>query len=188
MKKTILYAAGAVLSFLLFYSIIPLDIYDNFFYFLIIVGGAATALCVGGFIFNLEYAKNSGDNSNFGCLGIAAILAVFFGSSFLFLFHEGEREKNELLKYGVYTNATVVDGSSYKTRKADFTSIKLEFTTEKGQQFRTNYSVDAGEFDKFYQSQTIPIVYSPRYPQIVKIFRTSTDLQQYMDEKAKYHP
>jgi hypothetical protein len=188
MKKRILYAAGAVLSFLLFYTIIPLDIYDNFFYFLIIAGGVLTALCFGGFIFSFDKVKNTESKPDLGCLGIASIVIVFFASSFLFLFNEGEREKNELLKYGVFTDATVVDGSSYKTRKADFTSIKLEFTTEKGQQFRTNYSVDAGEFDKFYQSQTIPIVYSPRYPQILKIFRTSTDLQQYMDEKAKYKP
>lgn len=182
-----MYGAGLVLSFILFYSLIPLDIYDNMFYFLVIVGGALTAACFGGFIFSFDVVKKSENDSNFGCIGGAAVIGVFFISSILYLYNEGEREEKELYKYGVFTEATIVDGSSYKTRKADFTSIKLEYTTEKGQKVRTDCSVGAGEFDNFYQYQTIPVVYSSRYPQILKIFRKQSDLDDFKSEKEKHN-
>jgi hypothetical protein len=188
MQKRILYTILTIASFILFYSIIPLDIYDTFFYFLVIVGGLLTTVSAGAFMFTFNKIKEPEKESNFGCVVVPVLLGVFFASSFIFLFHEGEREEKELLKYGVLTQATIVDGSSYKTRKTDFTHLTLEFKTEKGEKYTTDYSIGAGEFNNFYQSQTIPIVYSPRYPQILKIFRRQMDLQKYMEDKSRYKP
>jgi len=186
MQKRINYGILTVLSFLLFYGIMPLDIYSSMFYFLIIVGGILTTVAFAAFLLTFPSVKTPKKESNFGCVVVPVLIGCFFGFSILFLYNEGKREDAELFKYGVFTQAKIVGGSSFSTRKADLTHLTLEFVTAKGEKCTTNYSIDEKEFDNFHRDQTIPIVFSPRYPQVLRIFRKDADLQQFMEQKNRY--
>lgn len=185
MTKRLLYALLTIGCFILFYSIIPLDLYDNFFYFLVIVGGVLTTICLGAFAFSFPAIRHPEKESNFGCVYLPLLLVFFIGLCVLLIFHEDERENKELETYGRYTEATITDGSSFSTNKTDFTHLTLEFTAADGQKCATDHSISKYEFDKYYQDQKIPIVYSTRYPQILKIMRTAGEAQQFIEAHKK---
>jgi hypothetical protein len=181
-----------------FYFAIPLDIFSDYLYGIIIIGSALITVAFTIFIFSfypgkakentevvpvnsveeIDKTKDDGDYS--GCLVGALIVGVFFGMSFLLIYREIQLEKIELANYGEMTNAIVVGGSSYSTRKADFTKLTLQFTTKSGKSRKIDHSINKNQFDNYYQSQKIPIIYSTRYPQILEILDSEEKFEKYL--------
>ncbi len=173
-KKSLLWGISFVIIFIIFYGVIPLDIYSKYTTFITIVG---TLLCTGtllvfvisAFYGNPEKEAQADDENDYsGYLFGAIIIGGLIGFGILFITNEVNRESTELRKNGVYTTAKVIDGSSYSTRKADFTSLDLIFIDEQKKPVQASISVSKHEFHRFYKMQSIRILYSRRYPDIIR--------------------
>lgn len=120
------------------------------------------------------------DNSSAeGYVVFALILGAFFGSAVLMIKQQVDRESQELVNYGVITEATVVDGSSFATRKIDLTKIKLVFTMEDGEEYTSYQRVSNKDFDRFYEGQKMTLVYSSRHPEMGQILYRLEDIERY---------
>ena len=113
-----------------------------------------------------------------GCVIMPVILVLFFGSAMLMLARDISLERSELENYGHFTLATVKNGSSFSTRRIDLSNIILGFKTDADDSVFVKHSVSAKEFSNFYKNETLPIIYSSRYPSILKI-ATSEEIDKY---------
>lgn len=173
-KKSLLWGISFAFLFIIFYGIIPLDIYSKYTTFITILG---TLLCTGtllAFVISAFYGTPpdeepvNDENDYSGYVFGAIIIGGLIGFGILFISNEVRRESAELRKNGVYTTAKVIDGSSYSTRKADFTSLDILFLDEQKNTKQTSISVSKHEFHNFYKMQNLRIVYSRRYPDIIR--------------------
>jgi hypothetical protein len=119
------------------------------------------------------------DNSYEGYVIFALILFALFGSGILVIKQSIYREGEELINYGVITQATVEDGSSFATRRVDLTKIKLVFKTADGEERTVYQPVSHKNFDMFYKGQEMTIVYSSRYPSMAQILYHQDDIDRY---------
>ena len=120
-----------------------------------------------------------------GCLIGILIIGSLFGFGIFLIFHGIERTKNEFKEHGVFAMATITGGSSYKTRKYDNTVITVHFENKKGEKRVANVDISASEFNKYYQDQQIPIVYSERYQGLVKILDSNDEINAYSGKNVR---
>lgn len=110
---------------------------------------------------------------------VVLFIIAFFGFAIALIWTEEHRTHKELLEYGVFTQARIVDGQSGQTaRKKGASNLVITFFTEDKNTVRAKVFVDEDEFDQAYVNKVVPIVYSARYPTIAKIFSTP-DEQEY---------
>jgi hypothetical protein len=194
MKKIILWATLTVFLIALVYFLIPVHIYQSLLYFIAIVGPLAIGVCVLAlYLLITDYIRTDGgkkkedeskEESGYeGYLMTAVFLICLFGGGYQCLVHETNLEKTELDKHGVFTFAKIVDGSSFSTRKLDLSHIEVAFTLENGQQGYTSISLPKSFFNRLYQDQEIPIVYSKRHLLVNKIITTPEELTRYQNKQ-----
>lgn len=118
-----------------------------------------------------------------GCVFMPVIMVIFFTTAMLLIWRETYLEKKELEVYGKYAEATVKGGSSISSRKFDFSNIVLGFKTIAGDSIFTKYSVSAQTFEHYYKNETLPIVYSSRYPTILKVLTTQEEIDKYTNTR-----
>jgi hypothetical protein len=185
MKKSILWGSVTLFLFYLFYDLIPLGIYSSWLYLIVIVGAVAVSASLLAFVIHTFYPKSveaEGEDAredNAGCVYAAILIGGIFGLGFLFIYHENDREISEFRNYGVYTTATVTDGSSYTVKRTDFTSLSVEFISSNGKRVTGKVSISKHQFDRYYQRQRIPIVYSSRYPQLLRLASEEEFIKHY---------
>ncbi len=190
MKRKITYGLLTVGTFLLFAYGIPLDFYEYYSTFFTLVGSIAVTVFMVIFVFCFikepelkEGEEDKGSNSGYVIFGV--LIVTLFGSGIFFIQNELSREKQEMINYGEFTNAWVMDGSSFKTRKADFTKLTLGYISKAGKNMTVSCDISAGEFDQYYKNMPVEIIYSTRYPSIVKLLRSERDKEYYVQEKAR---
>ncbi|WP_395064644.1 hypothetical protein [Flavobacterium sp.] len=190
MQKKIIFSVLFGLSFWFFYRGIPLDFFHEYSTTVVLIGGIITTFLFALALFNLVpvYTANKTidkSHDNLGCVLIVFVVLFFFGFSIYLIYDEIERTSNEIEKNGIYTTGIIVDGSSYATRKADFSNVTIKFTTKDGKEQTTKQDISASEFSRFSQYQEIPIVYSSRYPSILEILRTDASIAKYSKTKIR---
>ncbi|WP_394771901.1 hypothetical protein [Mucilaginibacter sp.] len=114
-----------------------------------------------------------------GCVILPVMLVIFFAAASLLIWREIDMEKTELETYGRIAEATVKNGSSFSSRKFDFSNLVLGFKTAAGDSVFTKYSVSAKQFSNYYKNQTLPVIYSSRYPSILKVATTQEEIDKY---------
>ena len=198
MKETIKWATATLIICITLCFLMPVNIYHSMLYLIATVGAVAltfTMLKLLGSIFlkELNSAVSNVDISEeerneaiakaynpTGCVILPVIMVLFFGAVSLFVFCEVNMEKNEIEKYGQLTLATVSNGSSISSSRFDFSDIYLAFKASNGDSVFIKHSVTASQFQEFYKNQTLPIIYSSRYPSIIKVVSTPEDLEKYL--------
>ena len=190
MQKKIIFSALFGLSFWFFYRGIPLDFFHEYSTAVVLIGGITTTFLLALALFNLfppKATQQTVDKSqdNFGCFLIAFVVLFFFGFSIYLIYDEIDRTSDEIEKNGVYTTGVIVDGSSYATRRADFSNVVIKFRTKDGKEQTTKQDISASEFARFSQYQEIPIVYSSRYPSILEILRSDASIAKYSKTKIR---
>ncbi len=190
MKRKITYGLLTAGTFLLFAYGIPLDIYEYYSTFFTLVGSIAVTVFMIIFVFCFikepelkEGEEDKGSNSGYVIFGV--LIITLFGSGIFFIQNEISREKQEIITYGEFTKAWVIDGSSFKTRKADFTKLTVSYVNNRGKNTQASCDISAREFDQFYKNMEVEIIYSTRYPSIVKLLRSARDKEYYLQEKAR---
>ncbi|WP_316803792.1 hypothetical protein [Pedobacter nototheniae] len=188
-KRTLIWGALTAFLFVLFYYLIPVNLYQSFTTFIALLGAISiaisSALFVGGIIFLIE-DRNGRDKSNPGVSGyfMAAVFMIgLFGGGFLFIYRETTLVEEELDKNGVFTVAKVTGGDSYSTRRLDMTKIRVMFKLDNGLNTTQDVSISKYAFDNYYLDQELPIVYSPKYPSVVRLLTSEAEIYKYQLRK-----
>jgi len=119
-----------------------------------------------------------------GCVIVPVIVVIFFLMVGLMIWREVQMEEYEIENYGQLTQARVINGSSFSSRRLDLTNLTLGFKTEKGDSVFLNHSISKSQFQNFYKDETIPIIYSTRHPSILKIVNSREELEKYMEKQT----
>jgi hypothetical protein len=189
MYKKYIFLALTLLSIAFFYKGVPLDIFHAHTTILTLVGGILSTILLAITFFNFFPPRavkvEDKKQDNFGCVFIVVIVVFFFGFSGFLIFNTVNESGLEIEKNGKYTVGEIVNGSSFKTRKADFTNVIIKYKTQDGKVYQTTQDISAEEFKNYYRFQEIPIVYSSKYPTILQILRKDTDIAKYLKVKIR---
>ncbi|QIL38785.1 hypothetical protein G7074_05510 [Pedobacter sp. HDW13] len=189
MYKKYIFLALTLLSIAFFYKGVPLDVFHAHTTILTLVGGILSTILLTITFFNFYPPKavkaEDKKQDNFGCILIVVIVIFFFGFSGFLIFNTVNESSLEIEKNGKYTVGEIVNGSSFKTRKADFTSVIIRYKTQDGKVYQTAQDISAEEFENYYRYQEVPIVYSSKYPTILQILRSDTDIAKYLKIKIR---
>jgi hypothetical protein len=193
MNKAILWGLAAVFLVWFFYAGIPIDIYSQWSTAIFLIAGISTGITATAcFIFLLpkkEEVKLEGNKMPEGDNSGYAIFAVFmlflFGFPIFLIFHQTQMESDEIKNYGELSYGHIVNGNSYKTRKADFSNLTVQYQTKEGTLFTEKCDISAQEFSKYALNQEIPIVYSKRYPSFFRIIRSDAEIAKYSKTKIR---
>lgn len=187
MPKTLLFGVLTVFLFLFFYNMIPVNWYGQLLYLIAIAGSVSIIVCVFLFFKNLltvipahYISTTEQEKDSMGCFFGALGIGCFFALSFLFIHNDGRLREIEFRDHGVVTMSWVVDGSSFSTRKIDLTSLKVKFKMENGKIWTGEESISKNEFSNFYIGQRLPIIYSRRYPTVIKFLRSEEEYIKYL--------
>lgn len=172
MKKKILYSILLLFTFWLFAEGIPVTMYDRYSTFFSLVGAVAVAVFATATLFRFlpkpdPEKEMEGDNSGYLIFGV--ILISLFGSGIFFVSHGLNRRERDIEDNKKFAIATIVDGSSFKSRRIDDTSIIVKFKLEDGKDYSAEIEVTASQFSQFSLDQQIPIIYSSVHPSLAKI-------------------
>lgn len=172
MKKKILYSILLLFTFWLFAEGIPVTMYDRYSTFFSLVGAVAVAVFATATLFSFlpkpdPDKEMEGDNSGYLIFGV--ILISLFGSGIFFVSNGLNRRERDIEDNKKFAIATIVDGSSLKSRRIDNTSIIVKFQPEDGKDYSAEIEVTASQFSQFSLEQQIPIIYSSEHPSLAKI-------------------
>lgn len=189
MYRKYIYLVLTLLSIAFFYKGVPLDVFHAHTTILTLVGGILSTVLLAITFFHFFPPKalkvEDKKQDNFGCVFIVVIVVFFFGFSGFLIFNTVNESGLEIEKNGKYTVGQIVNGSSFKTRKADFTNVIIKYKTQDGKVYQTTQDISADEFENYYRFQEVPIVYSSKYPTILQILRKDTDIAKYLKVKIR---
>ncbi len=190
MKKSIVYGLLTAGIMWFFCFGIPLDFFESATTFVVIVAGILTTIFATLFVVSLygpaKEPEEPGmtaesNNSYIGIIGAIFFGLIIFPITLLYL--ESEAVSKELQENGESTTGIIVDGNSYKTRRADFSSLKIKFETADSKTYTVDYDISASQFNNLSLNQEVPIVYSKKYPTIITIDYGNTHVSKNLAEK-----
>lgn len=149
-----------------FFYLIPDAVAESYSTFLAIVGGVLTMVLA--FWIALFAMPKVFDSAPifFGLLCISTLFV--FG--YLFIVKTSNFSSTELSKYGVLTEAIVIDKTQiYGRRGKTIQSMELRFTTKDGVLTTAKVSLSESEYERFDEGMKVPIHYSSKHPTIVAI-------------------
>ena len=202
MKETVKWGLITVAIYVGINYLIPVNIYSAMLYLIVIAGAAAITYTSIKFLASifLKDVMSAVKNTELpdeerkaaiakaynpsGCVIVPVIVIIFFLMSGLMIWREVQMENYEIENYGQLTQARVINGSSFASRRLDLTNLVLGFKTEKGDSVFLKHSISASQFQNFYKDETIPIIYSTRHPSILKIVNTREELEKYIEKQA----
>jgi hypothetical protein len=203
MNQTTKWGIITAVTIIFFTYLIPVNIFASALYLIVIAGAVAITfvsvkLLVSIFLKDLTKAVKNEDDlpederreaiakayNPSGCVILPVILVLFWGAVALLIWREIQMEKNEIHNYGQLTKADIVGGSSFSSRKYDFSKIVLGFKKIDGDSAFVNHSITANQFKEYYKGEPIVIIYSTRYPSILEVVNTQAELDEYL----KDHP
>jgi len=183
LKKRILYGALTFGLIWLFWSGIPIDFFASNTTLVAIVAAISLpvpfiAFCV-SFMDLPESPEETDKTDNSGYAIVAGLIIFIFIFPIALIYHETQLESDEFENYGIYTTGTITDGSSLHGRRVDFSSVVVAFTSEEGYNYNIDHSLSAAEFNRLSKDQEVPLVYSKRHPNLLKILYTYDDILKY---------
>jgi hypothetical protein len=189
MNSRILWLGLLAADLILFFVLIPVDVYSSNTIFFSFLGGASVFvflfLALGRFesIYDIIHKPEPGDVEVPGrklapFAVIPSLLLVF-----ILIFYHGSRKSNELETYGKLTKGTVIGGQSTSTRRRMQTTtsynIKVSYQDSLQRQHIFEDDVSSTEFNDLYEGAVVDIVYSSRYPDLAKAVFQVEELAKY---------
>ena len=158
-KHRFLWLILLILTFGLFFTFIPLSIYNKAPMLISVLGSSLFTF----FLFQLFYNFNNWSTQNINKLRTGIILLfviIWMFMIFLFWMHFSTSESSEIRNNGVKAVGTILDGKSLKGRRSNAYSILVKFSTVENVEIVVNESVGEDEFSKF-KIGNIKIVSAP---------------------------
>jgi hypothetical protein len=186
MAKKILFAVLTIISVWFFVYGIPADVYDTHSLLITIAGGLTTTALLGLAFFQFyPGVENNKDRKNFTYLLIAGLLFFLFGFS-TFLYNRGATLREEaLIDNGASATGIVKIIGSFKTKSSNSVDLTVEYKLKGGKMFIAVAKVPSRESGKYVPDQEVPIVYSAKYPSIIKIVSENSSSGQLTQKKSR---
>ncbi len=169
-RKTIISLGISSLIVILFFELIPISFLSNWKFLLATVGGLAFSLSIGSFLFSMKTrgsSKKSRDALN-SFKGFLAILSLFaFG--FTLIYKVSHFEGNELSNNGLPTSGMVTSKFFLPGKTSTSYEATISYKDENGVVHKADALISKDEYGRIQDRQTVPIVYSPNYPNIIRI-------------------
>lgn len=81
----------------------------------------------------------------------------------------------------VRTDGIIISGISTSSGTGTYSSIVVRFTTEDGKMKEIKTEVGNTEFNRYYKDQRVNIVYSSKYPSIMRLLTQEDNIRQFTD-------
>lgn len=172
-NRRIIWAAGLLLTFFLFYSWIPVGAYSQAPIFLSVLGAILFLFFMVQLVgdFHSWEELNTKDKSLQNWRHKVAPFMIFpaIGVLIVFLIKLSAEETEELKKYGVTTKGYIRNGSGFATRRGGMFDLTIEFQDEEGNSQIIKKDVGEREFKRYSKGEQITIIYSKKHPNILEI-------------------
>jgi hypothetical protein len=184
----IIWLIALILNLVVFFFIIPIDIYDHHDMMFSFMGGIISGVCLfmllGDFssVYELFEKEETGEPQPAGRkLAPLAVIPGIILILILIFYHLGEKNK-ELSANPVLTKGSVYGGESTTTRR-NFSSntsytVNIVYRDSLNHEHRFEQSVDGGEFRNLYRGAVVDVVYSKRHPALAKALLDLDDLSK----------
>jgi hypothetical protein len=188
-KRRIWWAVGLVLTFFVFYKLIPIGAWSQAPIVFSIIGAASffffLVQLIGDFQTWDEF--NTKDKSRHDWRHKVTPLMVLpaLGMLILLIIRTVNDESDELKKYGVTTKGIIKDGSGFKSRRGGSFDVTIDFKDENGHWLTVKESVSESEFNSYGKGQEVTIVYSKKHPNIVEILSSDSEVEEYAKVKSR---
>jgi heme/copper-type cytochrome/quinol oxidase subunit 2 len=130
---------------------------------------------------DVKAGNKEGSFSVIIAISLIPIVIVYF----LFSWHFESSNKNFLKDTQVETIGTVISGSSYKSRRLDFSELKISFKTKEGKTIVATKELYNYEFKKYNKGQKVTLIYSSKNPQIIELMNNSSRIKDYKNSEER---
>lgn len=188
MQKKILLILATVFVIWLFMEGISILFYERYNVFLTISGAIVAAFLLGAVLTSfLNPTKNRTTTPDGKKMLVIMVVPLAFAVIYgITLFnHRSFYKEKEFREYGQLATATVVDGKTFRPMKGGFSSIRLEYNLTDGTRYFTDIDVSAREFNEYKVNRRLPIVYSTKYPAVVRVLKSEKEALRYSKTKMK---
>ncbi len=188
-KRKILWFTGVVATFVLFYFLIPNSVYNQSPMIFSMIGAVLFTFfliqTIGDFKSIREFNKPEPSEKR-QAHNIAPWMVIpGIAMIFVFVMNFSSNEREELKAYGQKVAGTIVDGSSFKTRRGGTYNVTVKFTTKEGKEMIVEESVGEQEFKSFYKGQEVELVYSSNNPKMVELLTNNATIEAYSGVKDR---
>lgn len=183
-KKRFLWLILLILTFGVFYSFIPLSIYNKSPLLISVLGSSVFTFL----LFQLIYNFNNLSSQNINKLRTSIIflfVIIWMFMTFLFWMHFSASESTEIRNNGIKAVGTILDGKSLKGRRSTAYSIVVKFNTVENVEIIVNESVGEEEFSKFKIGQKVELVYSKNDPKIIELLTNKSAIKNYYSSEER---
>jgi hypothetical protein len=171
--RRIIWAAGLLLTFFLFYSWIPVGAYSQAPIFLSVLGAVLflffSVQLIGDFHNWEELITKDKSLRNWRHKVTPFMIFPAIGILIVFLIKLSAKETEELRKYGVTTKGYIRDGSGFATRRGGMFDLTIEFKDEEGNLQTIKKDVGEREFKRYSKGEQVTVIYSKKHPNILEI-------------------
>lgn len=172
-NRRIIWAAGLLLTFFLFYSWIPVGAYSQAPIFLSVLGAALflffSVQLIGDFHNWEELITKDKSLRNWRHKVTPFMIFPATGMLIVFLIKLSAEETQELRKYGVTTKGYIRDGSGFATRRGGMFDLTIQFKDEEGNLQTIKKDVGESEFKQYSKGEQVTVIYSKKHPNILEI-------------------
>jgi hypothetical protein len=104
---------------------------------------------------------------------------------FILFFRFAAVEDRILEETQVRTVGKIISGLSKRSGGSSSSTIIVQFTTKEGNFKKVKLEVGGNEFNSYYKDQKVNIVYSSRYPSIVKLLTQEEEIRKFTDAEER---
>ncbi|WP_430413066.1 hypothetical protein [Kordia sp.] len=94
-------------------------------------------------------------------------------------------EDRILAETQVRTDGIIISGISTSSGTGTYSTIVVRFTTKNGTMKEIKTEVGNSEFNRYYQDQRVNIVYSSKYPSIMRLLTQEDNIRQFTDTEER---
>lgn len=190
MNRRIIWGGLLLLTFLVFYSWMPADVYLASKFFIGLVGGVLCGIFLVQLIADFKdmdeaRAWNKGQLKDWYYKLLFAVLPVTIGLIITFAMHYDTLGDNELKEFGVRVQGTVLDGYYKKSSKTSEYALTVGFYNKKGKYIRQQTEVSSSQYDKAGKGQHVEVIYSSKHPSLIKILLSDDVIEEFTGVKSR---
>ena len=188
-KRKAFWLSGVIVTFVLFYFLIPNSIYNLSPVIVSMIGAALLTFfliqTIGDFKSYREFNKPEPDEKTLAHTIAPWMVLPGIVMVFIFAMHFSSDEKAELKAHGQKVMGRIIDGNSLKTRRGGTYTVTVMFKTLDGKQMTVKEGVGKDEFKSFYKGQEVELVYSSKDPTMVELLTNSSTIETYSGVKDR---
>ncbi|WP_046757577.1 APC family permease [Kordia jejudonensis] len=94
-------------------------------------------------------------------------------------------EERILAETQVRTEGIIISGISTTSGTGTYSTIVVRYTTKNGKTKEVQAEVGNSEFNRYYQDQRVNIIYSSKYPSIMRLLTQEDNIRQFTDTEER---